>query len=121
MLKSWPLRIYAGYLSYYNKALSTLDAARIGRLHCITDQWLDASVAFLQSGGFRVTSLIPGLKQRTLVLWGRQDGILDVKTADQFKESLRDGEIVIFDECGHVPHIEKPLDTAQAIFDFLSK
>lgn len=121
VLKAWPLRIYAGYLSYYNKALSTLDACRIGRLHCVTDRWMDSSVAFLQSGGFRVTSLIPSLRQKTLVLWGRQDGILDVKTAEQFREALPTSDIVIFDECGHVPHLEKPFETKEAIFDFLSK
>lgn len=121
VLKSWPLRIYAGYLSYHNKALSTLDAARIGRLHCVTERWVDASVAFLQSGGFKVTNLIPNLRQRTLVLWGRQDGILDVKTADQFKQALPACEVVILDECGHVPHIEKPQETVNAIFEFVSK
>ena len=122
VLKAWPLRIYAGYLSYFNKALSTLDACRIGRLHCVTDQWVDSSVAFLQSGGFRVTKLIPNLRQKkTLVLWGRDDGILDVKTAEQFREAPPTSEIVIFDECGHVPHLEKPIETAEAIFNFLSK
>ena len=54
ILKSWPLRSYAGVLSYYNKTLSTEIATKIGRLHCLTNSWEKASLDFLKSGQFKI-------------------------------------------------------------------
>jgi pimeloyl-ACP methyl ester carboxylesterase len=63
------------------------------------------------------------VKQPTLVIWGGNDRILDPALyAERFrremsKEALRDVHII--DECGHVPHLEKPAVVAQYIHDFL--
>lgn len=65
-----------------------------------------------------MSSLIPLVKQDTLVVWGKYDEILNVKTADQFKEKLPKNQVVIIDECGHVPHIEKARETCHAIVKF---
>ncbi len=118
VLKSWALRLYAGYLSYYDKKLSTIDAARIGRLHCLTKDWERASILFLKSGGFKVSNLISQVKQKTLIIWGRQDEIIDLSNAYKFQKLLTANELVIIDNCGHVPHVEKPEETARAIIEF---
>jgi hypothetical protein len=35
-------------------------------------------------------------------------------------ETLPDARLQWIEECGHVPHLEKPEETAEAIFAFLS-
>lgn len=55
------------------------DAVRIGRLHVHREGWADANVKFMGSGGFNVSSKVPGIYTETLILWGRQDKILDPK------------------------------------------
>ena len=55
------------------------DAVRVGRLHTMCDGWAEASLKYMGSGGFTVSTKVPNIETETLVLWGRQDKILDPK------------------------------------------
>ena len=66
-----------------------------------------------------MSELVPKIKQSTLVIWGAEDKILDPSTALRFQESLPVNTIKIIENCGHVPHLEKPEITAQEILKFL--
>lgn len=78
VLKSVPLRSSANQMSYFDKeTYATDDAVNIGRLHCLRDGWNDALVSFMLSGGFSPSSKVSTINAPSLVLWGRQDGILD--------------------------------------------
>jgi pimeloyl-ACP methyl ester carboxylesterase len=78
VLKSVPLRNMANKMSYYDtETFATEEAQIIGRLHTLRDGWSDAMVNFMQSGGFSPSSKIACITSPALVLWGRQDGILD--------------------------------------------
>lgn len=80
VLRSVPLRNAANKMSYYNVDQFANDEAQvIGRLHCLRDGWSDAMVSFMQSGGFSPSSKISKINSPALVLWGRQDGILEGK------------------------------------------
>ena len=113
--------MYANYISYFDKQFSTDDALRIGRLQCFKPDWERASISFLKSGGFVVSRNVPRMKQPTLVLWGRDDKILNLENAYKFDEQLQDGQIQVIPECGHVPHVEKSDVTAELIMKFLSR
>lgn len=41
------------------------------------DGWADASLKYMGSGGFAVSGKVKSIETETLVLWGRQDKILD--------------------------------------------
>ena len=122
VLKSVPLRSSANQMSYYDKATyATDDAVRIGRLHCLQDGWSEALVSFMQSGGFSPSLKVPTIQAPALVLWGRQDGILDGNEfAQKFVEELPNAQLRWIEECGHVPHLEQPDQTADEIEEFLS-
>ncbi|CAB1099693.1 unnamed protein product [Ectocarpus sp. CCAP 1310/34] len=79
VLGSKPLRSLANQMSYTDKSLATEDAVRVGRLHTMCDGWADASLQYMSSGGFAVSTKVSSINQETLVLWGRQDRILDPK------------------------------------------
>ncbi|MDF1762384.1 MAG: alpha/beta hydrolase [Oleibacter sp.] len=55
------------------------------------------------------------------ILWGSDDHILDVSAVDEFKRYLPQAEVVIFDGIGHVPMVEAPGKTADAVTDFVGR
>ena len=111
-------------MSYFDKeTFATDDAVVIGRLHCVQqgDKWNDAMVSFMKSGGFTPSAKVPTIEAPSLVVWGRQDGILDGEEfANKFIETLPNAELTWVEECGHVPHLEQPDVTANIILEFLS-
>lgn len=50
--------------------------------------WLDATVAFMRSGGYRVSQMIEKVQQETTVVWGAKDEILDPESGKLFNERL---------------------------------
>ena len=61
------------------------------------------------------------IKKQTLIVWGKQDGLLKVADAEQFKREIAGSELIIFDQCGHVPMVEKSADFNKAVLAFLTK
>lgn len=59
------------------------------------------------------------LKVPTLVLWGEDDRIADPSALDVFKEKLPDAQATSLAACGHVPMIERPLETARHLLEVL--
>src|SRR5699024_2074879 len=43
----------------------------------------------------------------TLVAWGRDDRVLPVDYAARWAELIPGAEVAVFEECGHLPHIER--------------
>lgn len=121
VLKSVPLRRMANEMSYFNKEMyATEDAVKVGRLHCLQDGWNDALVSFMLSGGFSPSSKVATIGSPSLVLWGRQDKILEIEFAEKFINTLPSAELRWIEECGHVPHLEQSETTANEIAQFLS-
>lgn len=122
VLKSVPLRSSANQMSYFDKeTFATDEAVTIGRLHCLREGWSDALVSFMQSGGFSPSEKLSRIGCPSLVLWGRQDVILDGEQfLPRFLETIPNAEARWVEECGHVPHLEKPDETAKSISEFLT-
>jgi pimeloyl-ACP methyl ester carboxylesterase len=59
------------------------------------------------------------MPSKVLVLWGRNDQILEPKYAQQFVDTLPDARLTWLEDCGHCGHLERPRDTADAILGFL--
>jgi len=62
---------------------------------------------------------LPKIKAQTLILWGKLDKIIDVSSVPVFEKGLKNSKTVIIQDCGHVPMIEKPQETATHYIDFL--
>lgn len=62
---------------------------------------------------------LPNIKAPALILWGDQDKILDVSSVPVFEKGLKNSKTVIIKDCGHVPMIEKPQETANAYLAFI--
>lgn len=120
VLKSVPLRNSANNMSYFDtEQYATEDALKVGRLHCLQDGWSDALVSFMLSGGFSPSAKVATIECPSLVLWGRQDKILEIDFAQKFIDTLPNAELKWIEDCGHVPHLEKSETTAEEIANFL--
>jgi pimeloyl-ACP methyl ester carboxylesterase len=50
----------------------------------------------------------------TLVIWGRHDRLIDVSCCDVLSAGLAKSDCVIFEDVGHIPMLEKPLQASAA-------
>ena len=107
--------------AYYDKSFASLDAQICAALHLKCEGWNRALIAFTKSGGYgSFLTRLEQIEQPTLIMWGREDRILGTKDADRFKKAIANSNLVWIDRCGHVPHLEKPQITFEAI-DFFVK
>ncbi len=59
------------------------------------------------------------IKAPTLILWGDSDRVIHVSSVPVFEKKIKNARSVIIKECGHLPMLEKPQETADAYKDFL--
>jgi 2-hydroxy-6-oxonona-2,4-dienedioate hydrolase len=57
----------------------------------------------------------------TLVMWGRQDELIPLASGEKLRDGISGAKLVVFEECGHVPQIEKSADFNRALLEFLGK
>ena len=62
--------------------------AFVVQIHTFKPGWMDASAAFMRSGGYKVSKRISDVQQDTTVVWGRNDEVLDAKDAQAFVKIL---------------------------------
>ena len=55
----------------------------------------------------------------TLIVWGRDDRAVDVRTAARFQQDIAGSQLVVIDDAGHQVHEEKPGAVNRAIASFL--
>lgn len=61
------------------------------------------------------------IKKPTLIIWGRNDGLIPVADAHTFNKGIAGSEILIFEQTGHLPQFEKAADFNKAVLAFLAK
>jgi 4,5:9,10-diseco-3-hydroxy-5,9,17-trioxoandrosta-1(10),2-diene-4-oate hydrolase len=64
-------------------------------------------------------SRIKSVAVPTLIIWGRDDQAVDLKTAMHFKHDIAGSQLVVVDDAGHAVHEEKPDAVNRAIASFL--
>jgi pimeloyl-ACP methyl ester carboxylesterase len=55
----------------------------------------------------------------TLIIWGEKDEWIPVANAYSFNKDIKDSELKIFSQAGHVPMEEIPSETVRSAMDFL--
>jgi 2-hydroxy-6-oxonona-2,4-dienedioate hydrolase len=63
---------------------------------------------------------LPELTTPTLVIWGARDYLLPVQQARTAVKMLPHGELSVFPDCGHLPHVEQPDRFAAVLGDWLA-
>lgn len=61
------------------------------------------------------------VRARTTLLWGESDGIVSPAYGRAYAESFDDAVFLLVEEAGHLPHVERPEATYQALADALDR
>jgi pimeloyl-ACP methyl ester carboxylesterase len=109
---------------FYNKTIflsdAFIDASMAGRINA-GDGYTIRSIteSIIRREDF-LDNRLSGIKQPTLVIWGREDGLLPLSDGQRFQKEIPGAELLIFEQCGHVPQVEKALDFNAAVLKFLA-
>ncbi len=63
---------------------------------------------------------LPELEKESLFVWGRKDPLVPISFERYVREALPDAQHLEL-QCGHVPQLERPKETHEAILRFLTK
>jgi pimeloyl-ACP methyl ester carboxylesterase len=64
--------------------------------------------------------LLPGVSTPTLLLWGGEDAITPINSGEIYQRAIPRSRLVVIENCGHMPEMEKPTEFAGLIEDFLA-
>jgi abhydrolase domain-containing protein 6 len=62
---------------------------------------------------------LPRIKAPALILWGDRDNLLHVSSVPVLEKAIRKHRTVIMKDCGHIPMLERPVETADHYLAFL--
>lgn len=82
------------------------------------------AIRYYEAGEGRVVILVHGLgsvRAPTLVVWGRDDALTALSLGERFHRGIAGSRLVVFEQCGHVPQVEKAADFNKALLEFLSQ
>lgn len=68
---------------------------------------------------FILESKLDKITAPTLIVWGDSDRVHHISAVPIYERNIKNSKSVIIKECGHVPMMEKPAETAAIYQDFL--
>lgn len=68
-----------------------------------------------------IYSKLNEIKCPTLVIWGAQDKVIPPYYAELFKEEISTAKLMIVEDAGHMPHVDKAKVVNDAVIDFVNK
>lgn len=110
-------------LVFYNQAIfgseAAIDQAMTARINAGDGYTIKALTESIIRGEDFLDANIKTIKQPTLIVWGKQDGLVPVSDGERFKKDIANATLLVIDQCGHVPQIEKAADFNAAVLKFL--
>jgi len=70
--------------------------------------------------GDQLETTMRKIRAKTLILWGDNDRVLSVSSAQVFRNGIEKSKVIILRDCGHMPMIERPEETAHHYLEFIS-
>lgn len=64
--------------------------------------------------------LLPGVSTPTLLLWGGEDAITPINSGEIYQRAIPRSRLVVIENCGHMPEMEKPTEFVGLIENFLA-
>ena len=108
---------------FYNKAFQTdaaIDQSIAARLAAGDGYTIHSITESIIRGEDFLDDIVKTIKRPTLIVWGRQDGLVSLTEGERFHKEITGSKMIVIDECGHVPNIEKPGEFNAAVLKFLA-
>ena len=109
---------------FYNKAFQTdaaIDQAIATRMAAGDGYTIKSITESIIRGEDFLDDVVKTIKQPTLIIWGRQDGLVPLANGERFNKGIAGSKMVVIDECGHIPNTEKPGEFNAALLKFLTE
>jgi pimeloyl-ACP methyl ester carboxylesterase len=117
------MRQLAGMV-FFNRMMSSdaaIDLLLTQRLSAGDGYTIQSLVESIHRGEDMLDGRLAPLKQPTLIVWGREDGLTPLaREGEKFRQAIPHAEMVVFEQCGHVPQVEKAAEFNAAVLKFLS-
>lgn len=68
----------------------------------------------------RLPALLARTHVPTRIVWGREDRIVPLECGELYQKAIPGSELVVIDNCGHSPQIEKPDEFVKTALEFLA-
>ena len=109
---------------FYNKALQSdaaIDQAIAARMAAGDGYTINSISESIIRGEDFLDDVVKTIKRPTLIIWGRQDGLVPLTDGERFNKDIAGSKLVVIEECGHVPNAEKPGEFNAALLKFLAE
>jgi pimeloyl-ACP methyl ester carboxylesterase len=109
---------------FYNKAFLTdaaIDQAIAARLAAGDGYTINSITESIIRGEDFLDDIVKTIKRPTLLIWGRQDGLVPLAMGERFNKDIAGSKMVVIDQCAHVPNFEKPGEFNAALLKFLTE
>ena len=109
---------------FYNKAFQSdaaIDLAIAARLAAGDGYTINSITESIIRGEDFLDEVVKTIRRPTLLVWGRQDGLVPLAMGERFNKDIAGSRMVVFDQCGHVPNFEKAGEFNAALLKFLSE
>ena len=109
---------------FYNKLFQSdaaIDQAIATRLAAGDGYTINSITESIIRGEDFIDDAVKTIKRPTLILWGRQDGVVMLTEAEHFRRDIDHSQFAVFDQCGHMPQIEKAAEFNAAVLKFLGE
>src|SRR6185436_1025822 len=107
---------------FYNKAFlsdAAIDQAMAARLSAGDGYTIKSITESIIRGEDYLDNIVMKIKSPTLIVWGREDGLVPLSEGERFHKDIAGSTMIVFDQCAHVPNIEKAGEFNAAVIKFL--
>lgn len=67
----------------------------------------------------RLPQLLARVNAPTQIVWGQHDRIIPVECGTLYQQAIPGATLTVLEQCGHLPHLEKPEDFVRVALPFL--
>ncbi|HEX8558123.1 MAG TPA: alpha/beta fold hydrolase [Pyrinomonadaceae bacterium] len=110
---------------FFNPALrsdAAVDMLLAQRLSAGDGYTIQRLVESIYRGEDMLDGRLGAVKQPVLLVWGREDGLTPLgREGERFRRELPQAQMVVFEQCGHVPQVEKAAEFNAAVLKFLAQ
>ena len=68
----------------------------------------------------RLANLLARVNIPTRMVWGKNDQIVPLECGELYNEAIKGSDLVVIENCGHSPQVEKPDEFIKIALDFLA-
>ncbi len=109
-------------IAYYNKSIINDEFIEGYKKILNVKNWdkglYEVSIA---DNRINISNRLNEIEKPTLIIWGEFDRVIPLQSGLKLKEKIRNSEIYIIKECGHVPHEERVEEFLKIVLDFVEK